>query len=45
MFEYVIFYQLLDYMCENNLLTIEQFGFQRDHSTELAAILPYTAIH
>ena len=37
-FEYVIFYQLFDYMCENNLLTIEQFGFQRGHSTELAAI-------
>ena len=25
-------------MCENNLLTIEQFGFRRGHSTELAAI-------
>ena len=25
-------------MCENNLLTIEQFGFWRGHSTELAAI-------
>ena len=25
-------------MCENNLLTIEQFGFRRRHSTELAAI-------
>ena len=37
-FEYVIFYQLFDYMCENNLLTIEQFGFRRGHSTELAAI-------
>ena len=37
-FEYAIFYQLFDYMCENNLLTIEQFGFRRGHSTELAAI-------
>ena len=37
-FEYVIFYQLFDYTCENNLLTIEQFGFRRGHSTELAAI-------
>ena len=37
-FEYVIFCQLFDYMCENNLLTIEQFGFWRGHSTELAAI-------
>ena len=37
-FEYVTFYQLFDYMCENNLLTIEQFGFRRGHSTELAAI-------
>ena len=25
-------------MCENNLLTIEQFGFRRGNSTELAAI-------
>ena len=25
-------------MCENNLSTIEQFGFWRGHSTELAAI-------
>ena len=37
-FEYVTFCQLFDYMCENNLLTIEQFGFRRGHSTELAAI-------
>ena len=37
-FEYVIFYQLFDYICENNLLTIEQFGFRRGHSTEVAAI-------
>ena len=37
-FEYVIFYQLFDYMCTNNLLTIEQFGFRTGHSTELAAI-------
>ena len=37
-FEYVIFYQLFDYMGENNLLTIEQFGFRRGHSTELDAI-------
>ena len=25
-------------MCENYLLTIEQFGFRRGHSTDLAAI-------
>ena len=31
-------YQLFDYICENNLLAIEQFGFRRGHSTELAAI-------
>ena len=37
-FEYVIFYQLFDYMCTNNLLTIEQFGFRTGHLTELAAI-------
>ena len=33
-FEYAIFHQLF----ENNLLTIEQFGFRTGHSTELAAI-------
>ena len=37
-FEYVIFYQLFDYMSFNNLITIEQFGFRTGHSTELAAI-------
>ena len=37
-FEYVTFYQLFDYMCTNNLLTIEHFGFRTGHSTELAAI-------
>ena len=35
-FEYVRFYQLFDYMCINNGLTIEQFGFRTGHSTELA---------
>ena len=37
-FEYVIFYQLFDYICTNNLFTIEQSGFRTGHSTELAAI-------
>ena len=37
-FEYVICYQLFDYMCENNFLTIEQFVFWRSHSIELADI-------
>ena len=33
-----IFYQLIDCMCTNNLLTIEQFGFRTGHSIKLAAI-------
>ena len=37
-FKYVIFYQLFDYMCTNNILTIGQFSFRTEHSTELAAI-------
>ena len=37
-FEYAIFHQLFDYLSENNLLAIEQFGFRTSHSTELAAI-------
>ena len=35
-FEY--FSQLFHYMCENNLITVELFGFLRGHSTELADI-------
>ena len=35
---YVIFYALFEYMCTNNVLTIEEFGFRTGHSTELAAI-------
>ena len=43
-FESVIFDQLLHYFVENNLLSMEQFGFRPGHSTELAAIrlLGYT---
>ena len=37
-FEFVIFDQLLHYFVENNLLSMEQFGFRPGHSTELAAI-------
>ena len=37
-FESVIFDQLLHYFVENNLLSMEQFGFRPGHSTELAAI-------
>ena len=37
-FESVIFNQLLHYFVENNLLSMEQFGFRPGHSTELAAI-------
>ena len=37
-FVYVIFYQLSDYMCTNNLLSFEQFGFRTGHSTELAVL-------
>ena len=29
---------LINYLSENNLLTIEQFDFQTGHSTNLAAI-------
>ena len=29
---------MFDYLSGNNLLTIEQFGFQIGHSTELAAM-------
>ena len=35
-FEYVIFDQLLHYYIENNLLSMEQYGFRPGHSTELA---------
>ena len=37
-FEYVMFDQLLHYFIENNLLSMEQFGFRPGHSTELAAV-------
>ena len=36
--EYVLFDQLLHYFIENNLLSLEQFGFRPGHSTELAAV-------
>ena len=37
-FESVIFDQLLHYFVEDNLLSMEQFGFRPGHSTELSAI-------
>ena len=37
-FEYVIFHELFDYMSNNNLITVEQFGFRIGHSTELVVI-------
>ena len=37
-FEYVMFDQLLHYFTENNLLSMEQYGFRPRHSTELAAV-------
>ena len=37
-FERVIFYQLLAYFTNNNLLCLNQFGFRPGHSTELAAL-------
>ena len=37
-FERVIFDQLLRYFTNNNLLCLDQFGFRRGHSTELAAL-------
>ena len=37
-FENVMFYQVLEYLNDSNLLCIEQFGFRPGHSTELAAL-------
>ena len=37
-FECAIFDQLLGYFTNNNLLCLDQFGFNPDHSTELAAL-------
>ena len=37
-FEHVIFRQLFDYMTDNNLFAIEQYGLRSGHSTELAAL-------
>ena len=37
-FEKVIYKQLYTYMTKNNLLTISQYGFRKDHSTEFAAL-------
>ena len=33
-----MFDKLLHYFIENNLLSMEQFGFRPGHSTELAAV-------
>ena len=37
-YERVIFDQLFQYMSNNNLLNISQYGFRLGHSTELAAL-------
>ena len=37
-YEYIILDQLLDYMETNQLLSLQQFGFRRGYSTELAAL-------
>ena len=37
-FEYVLFHQLYDYMNDNKLLCVQQYGFRSGHSTELAAL-------
>ena len=37
-FEYVIFFQLMEYFTINNLFCMQQFGFRPGHSTELAAL-------
>ena len=37
-FEYIIYKQLYTYMNDNKLFSIEQYGFQTGHSTELAAL-------
>ena len=36
--ESVIFDQLINYFVENNLLSMEKFGFRPGHSTELTAV-------
>ena len=38
MYERVIFDQLFQYMSNNNLLNISQYGFRPCHSTELSAL-------
>ena len=38
MFERVVFNQLYDYLHNNELLYVSQYGFRRIHSTELATI-------
>ena len=37
-FEYVMFDILLHYFTDNNLLSMEQYGFRPGHSTKLAAV-------
>ena len=37
-FEHIIFRQLFDYMTDNTLFAIEQYGFRSGNSTELAAL-------
>ena len=37
-FEYVMFDQLLHYFTENNLLSMEQYGFRPGHSTVLLVV-------
>ena len=37
-FEYVVFYQLMEYFIEHSLFSMQQYGFRPGHSTELAAL-------
>ena len=37
-FESVIYQQLMKYLLENKLLSLQQYGFRANHSTELAAL-------
>ena len=37
-FERVIFFQITQYLDTNNLITNNQYGFRKQHSTELAAL-------
>ena len=37
-FEYVLLEQITNYFLDNNMLSLQQYGFRSNHSTELAAL-------